>query len=311
MYDRILVPTDGGEQALRAAEHGRYLAGVFDATLDVLHVLDDRGVAGTPGKGEATDDTPTDLEASGRRAIADARERGPSDRPVRTALRRGTPAEEVLSYVDEFDVDLVVMGTHGRTGVDRFVTGSVTEQVIRHAPVPVVTVRVTDRSDVADGYGDVLVPTDGSAAARAAAEHGLTVADGTGASVHVLTVVEAGDAADETGNASPAEAATDPDAGGEDATAAVATRAAAAGLDTTTEVREGVPAEAVLSYVDEHGVDLVVMGTTGRTGPGRYLLGSTTERVVRHAPVAVLAVNARDADPAGSGRERRDAGSAE
>jgi nucleotide-binding universal stress UspA family protein len=311
MYDRILVPTDGGEQALRAAEHGRYLAEVFDATLHVLYVLDDEGVTGGPGEGETTDDSPTDAEASGRRAIAALRERAPSDRPVRTALRRGTPAEAVLDYVDEFDVDLLAMGTHGRTGVDRFVTGSVTERVLRRAPVPVVTVRVTDRSDVAAGYGDVLVPTDGSAAATAAAEHGLAIADETGANVHVLTVVEAGDVADGTGDAPPEEATTDLDAEGEDAAADVATQAAAEGLDTTTEVREGSPAEAVLSYVEEHGVDLVVMGTTGRTGSGRYLLGSTTERVVRHAPVAVLAVNARDGPPAGPGRERRDAGSSE
>lgn len=294
MYDRILVPTDGGEQALRAAEHGLYLAGEFDATLHVLHVVDDRSVAdGIDGEG-STADRSDGLEARGRRAIADVRSLVSGETTVRTALRRGTPAEGILDYVDAFDVDLLAMGTHGRTGVDRFVTGSVTEQVVRHAPVPVLTVRVTDRSDVTAGYDDVLVPTDGSDAATAAVEHGFAIAEETGAEIHALSVVEVGDIVVEAEDAPPEEAVADLEAEGERAADDVAARAESDGLDASIEVREGYPDDEILTYAEEHGVDCIVMGTTGRTGLSRYLLGSTTERVIRHAPVAVLAVNARD-----------------
>lgn len=297
MYDRILVPTDGGEQALRAAEHGLYLAGEFDATLHVLHVVDGRDVAdGLDGEGSTTDRS-DGLEARGRRAIADVRSLAPEEATVRTALRHGTPAEEILDYVDTSDIDLVTMGTHGRTGVDRFVTGSVTEQVVRHAPVPVLTVRVTDQSDVTAGYDDVLVPTDGSDAATAAVEHGVAIAEETGAEVHALSVVEVGDMVVEAEDAPPEEAVADLEAEGERAAEDVATRAKSVGLDVSVEVREGYPDDEILTFTEENDVDCIVMGTTGRTGLSRYLLGSTTERVIRHAPVAVLAVNARDTEP--------------
>jgi nucleotide-binding universal stress UspA family protein len=135
-------------------------------------------------------------------------------------------------------------------------------------------------------YDRVLVPTDGSEGSRAAVEHAVDLARTFDAVLHVLSVVDADVGVDGAvvGTLDAFEAA------GEDAVDEVARRAAAAGVETVTDVREGTPHRALLDYADEHAVDLVVMGTHGRTGLDRYLLGSVAERVVRLSDVPVLTV---------------------
>ncbi|WP_338741819.1 universal stress protein [Haloplanus salilacus] len=139
-------------------------------------------------------------------------------------------------------------------------------------------------------YDDILVPTDGSDAALAALDHALSIADRFDATVHALYVVET----DPIGHSAPAldrdsvrEALQDE---GERAVAAVEERSAERGVASTGDVIEGVPETAILDYVDEGGIDLIAMGTHGRDGLDRYLVGSVTERVIRrtHVPVVVV-----------------------
>jgi nucleotide-binding universal stress UspA family protein len=139
MYDNVLVPTDGSPGTARVLTHAIELADRFDATLHGLYVLDageagfeiDAGVAQV---GEA-------LGALAEPALERIVTRG-EDAGIRTvtATREGTPHEEIIDYVMETGVDLIVMGTHGRSGVERVLLGSVTERVVRLAPVPVLTV---------------------------------------------------------------------------------------------------------------------------------------------------------------------------
>lgn len=138
MYNRILVPTDGSEAAQGAVEHAIDLATTYDAALHTIYVVDtnvgvDASVAGTL---EA-------LEEAGQNAIDDVIDQTEATdvRTVEAAIARGAPHQAILDYVDEQDIDIVVMGTHGRTGLDRYLLGSVTEKVIRLSDVPVVTVR--------------------------------------------------------------------------------------------------------------------------------------------------------------------------
>jgi nucleotide-binding universal stress UspA family protein len=213
---------------------------------------------------------------------------------VTTGVVTGDPTETILDYADDHDVDVISMGTHGRTGLDRYVAGSVTERVVRLADVPVLTVRATGRSPSDVSYDEVLVPTDGSEAAAAAIDHGLAIAQSTHARVHAVNIVDVGDVAARPNYTPPTELMDSLESEGEAATDRIATEARERGLDATTEVREGFPASDLLDYADEHDIDLIAMGTAGHTGLGRYLLGSTTERIVRHAEMPVLAVNARE-----------------
>lgn len=290
MYDTILVPTDGSDHAVRAAEHGRVLARAFDATVHVLAVVDVEGAAGPFGRGP-DEALVEELEADGEDAVESARSVLDGVDAVRTAVLRGTPSETILDYAEDNDVDLIAMGTHGRTGLDRYVSGSVTERVVRLADVPVVTVRAGGRLPDAEAYEEVLVPTDGSEAAAAAIDHGVAIAERFDGRVHAVNVINVADLAVNHTYGPPGELLEGLQSAGEAATERVADRARAAGLDAETRVVEGYPTGDLLSYAEDNDVDLVAMGTHGRSGLERVLLGSTTERMIRRAAVPVLAVH--------------------
>ncbi|MDS0295032.1 universal stress protein [Halogeometricum luteum] len=293
MYDDILVPTDGSEHAGRAAQHAGYVAGLFGATVHLVSVVDVQAAAGAFNAG-GVDKAFTDrLEAEGQRAVEAAEAEITGADAVRTAVVRGRPDKVILDYADENDVDLVVMGTHGRTGLTRYVAGSVTERVLRLSEVPVLTVRAAEGRE-ASGYEEVLVPTDGSEYAEAAVDHGLAVAEAAGARVHAVNVVDLGGMTASATYGLPEDVVARIEADGEAATEEVASRARDRGLEAVTDVRRGSAARTLLDYVDRKDIDLVVMGTAGRTGLDRYLLGSTTEGVVRRSDAPVLAVNARN-----------------
>jgi len=293
MYETILVPTDGSDHAERAAAHAQYLSALFEATVHLISVVDVQAAAGPFDAGGVDDEFVDRLRSDGRDAI-DTIEADFESGSVETAVVEGSPGTAILDYADEHGVDLVAMGTHGRTGLRRYIAGSVTEHVVRHAEVPVLTARVTDASVLEDGYDDVLIPTDGSEAAGVAVDHGLTVAERTGARVHAVNVVDVSDLSSGPDYTLPTELLEQFRDRGERATEEIAAAAEDRGLDALTDVREGFPARDLLDYAAEHGIELIAMGTAGRTGMSRFLLGSTAERIIRHAESPVLAVNARD-----------------
>ena len=136
-------------------------------------------------------------------------------------------------------------------------------------------------------YDTILFPTDGSPETAAALDHAIDLALASEGTLHALFVVHSGFAVD-GGIAGVLETLA---AIGEDTVSEVRDRAEAAGVATVeTHVANGIPHRAILDYAAEHGVDCIVMGTHGRSGIERYLLGSTTERVVRLSPVPVLTV---------------------
>ncbi|WP_423998011.1 universal stress protein [Halorubrum trapanicum] len=137
-------------------------------------------------------------------------------------------------------------------------------------------------------YSEILVPTDGSPASDAAIEHAIDLADQYGARLHALYVVDgAAYSSLEAGAEIVVEAL---ESEGEEATRRVSDAAADAGVECVTSVTSGTAYRSIHDYVDEHGIDVVVMGTHGRKGLDRYLLGSVTERVVRTSDVPVLTV---------------------
>ncbi|ELZ77234.1 universal stress protein [Haloferax sp. Atlit-10N] len=140
MYDEILLPVDGSPAAEQAIPHVFDLAERYDATVHVLFVVnttrDNAGIIG----GTVLET----LEQEGQRVVDEVVERGES-RGIETvgAVRRGAPHETILDYATEHGAEVIAMATHGRTGVERVLLGSVTERVVRTAPVPVLTVRAT------------------------------------------------------------------------------------------------------------------------------------------------------------------------
>jgi len=143
MYDRILLPTDGSGLMGSVIEHAVGLAAHHDATLHVLYVANTASLSNLPAD-VGWENVTEALRKEGENAIAavetDADERGVA---VESEIREGTPAKEIVQYADNQGCDIVVMGTHGRSGVDRLLLGSVAEQVVRSSDVPVLTIRVS------------------------------------------------------------------------------------------------------------------------------------------------------------------------
>ncbi|WP_306057701.1 universal stress protein [Natronococcus wangiae] len=142
MYQDVLVPTDGSDGTRRAIAHALTIADRFDATVHALSIVP-QGPLGTLEEPDATDTAHRAVE----RVESEARRNGTA---VTTAIERGVPHEEILAYVEDNGIDIVVMGTQGRTGLDRVLVGSVAERVVRLADVPVVTVRLTDQLQLED-----------------------------------------------------------------------------------------------------------------------------------------------------------------
>lgn len=291
MYDHILVPTDGSEHAARATDHGALVADAFDATLHLLSVVDVGAAAGPFSAGGVDDGYVEQLtdasweELDGIEATVDR------DVAVETAVVTGRPATGILDYVDEAGIDLVCMGTHGRRGLRRFLTGSVTERVVRLSPVPVLTVRATTASEPGEGYDDILVPTDGSDCARAAVAHAIALADRFDSRLHAVSVIDTASLATGTEMGIPPGLLEELERNAAAATRAVEADAEAAGIDCVGVVDTGGVRRTLLEYADDNDIDLVCLGTHGRSGLDRVLVGSTAEGLVRRADAPVLTVS--------------------
>lgn len=148
-------------------------------------------------------------------------------------------------------------------------------------------------------YTDILIPTDGSDNVEPAIQYGFDIARRYDATVHALHVVDSSPIERKLElTALETDLETLPDTwyeAGDDATKQIGTRAAEHGLDAVTEVRRGIPAREIRSYITDTGIDLVCMGTRGHTGLDRVLLGSVTTRIVRTVDIPVLSVKAKPA----------------
>lgn len=144
MFDTVVIATDGSGSAQRAVEAALDIAAHFDATVHALYVVDSGEVESTPD--EVRDVLERALATTGGRALSFVREAADADGDgdVVTAVQEGEPAEEICAYAEKQDADLIVTGTRGRHGEHAFLLGSVAEDIVRDAPVPVLSVRQLD-----------------------------------------------------------------------------------------------------------------------------------------------------------------------
>ena len=282
MFARVLVPTDFSAPSDAALEYARVVVKAFGASLHVLHVLPNvflRPMANDP-------------HAIENGALSQLRDwlAGDDQRPAAASVARSDePPDEIVSYARSNEIDLIVMGTHGRSGVTHFLVGSVAETVVRTAPCPVLTLHSRPAS-LARGPQRILVPTDFSASADAALDMARSFARQFGSSIHLLHVLaEAPEAGGEMFVAESPEARTDRL---QDAIQRLGHRVAPADhreITARTEVVFGVPSHAIVDHA-AHEFDLIVMGTHGRKGIAHVLMGSVAERVVRHSSCPVITV---------------------
>ena len=154
----VLVATDFGEAADSAFAYGRELAARFGATLHVLHVAENVNITafGAETYASFAPDLQRDIEASAHRRLNDLLGAGgPQDvRMIPAVMTSGSPAFAIIDYANDHEIDLIIMGTHGRGTLGHFLMGSVAERVVRLAGCPVLTVRQPERDFV---HPDALV----------------------------------------------------------------------------------------------------------------------------------------------------------
>ncbi len=287
MIQRILVATDFSRVASHAITVAARLAKQLDAELVLLHawyvpssayhgtfVLPDHLFAG--------------VEEDARRNLAESVESARSA-GARAAgkLVRGVAWTSIVDALSKESFDLCVVGTQGRSGLSRFLLGSVAENVIRHSPVSVLAIRPD--ADL-ERISHVLCPTDFSSSA----DHAVDLASQLvqpGGKITLLHVIglPLGTRGEVT---QPVVDLLD-----QDASAALVDRAGRVGNAhhaVETRSRVGPAGAEILAAIEEDvSVDLVVMGSHGRTGLARALLGSVAEKVVRYAGCPVLVARAR------------------
>jgi nucleotide-binding universal stress UspA family protein len=283
MFANILVPLDGTPQSNTALPLARLVAKATGGTISLLRVI-------KPSEGPSAASVLEDVERI-------AKELAAAEVPVNSAVREGQEtAREILDEIQRRSIELVIMCTRGRGGLERAVLGSVTQDVLANSRVPVMLLRPGGRRITR--IGKLLVPVDGSPGGTLALSLAARIGQETGASIQLLEVAMPVSAWMPGGDAYAGMAYYDP-AWDDEALAAAQSYldSLVARLRTANIAAEGtarqamVVAEAIVSAADAADADLIVMSTRALTGPARALLGSTADAVIRTARCPVLLIH--------------------
>ncbi len=289
---RILFPTDFSRCAEHAFAQATYLAEEFGAELHVLHAI----VHHRQNPGDVVMDFPfTEDEVAeqlhlARGSQSDDKSWAHGVPIIQARVLDVSAAVAVLDYADKHDIDLIVMGTHGRRGMDRLFLGSVAEEVVRFATCPVYTVRENPAPLGGGGVSTVLVPVDFSNCARVTLQNAAELAVAYGASLTVLHVIEEAVLPHVYGIEPLTLSSADLEEKTTAALQELVEDTVGSRVPFEIVVAIGHPAPTIVDAAREHAADMVVISTHGRTGVPRLVMGSVAEKVVRMAPCPVFTV---------------------
>jgi nucleotide-binding universal stress UspA family protein len=276
-YRRIVVPTDFSEIASAALDWAGAIASRSGASIDVVyadpfmpppHFTATQLDRIAEGIDRAKDDAKAELSRY-------VQSRFPSGTPARPIVLEGLAVPSILAWSGQIAADLVVMGTHGRSGLNRLMLGSVTERILRETNQPLLVVR-PGRAAAAD-LKHIVCPVNFTGFATAAIAHAAELARIFGARLTLLHARE-----------SPL-----PDAETKLEECSLPLRGVA---QIERVVLDGRADEVVIDYANQNGADLIVLAARHRRFFDTTVLGSTTVHVVRHAQVPVLTVVGRDGE---------------
>lgn len=276
MPREVLIPTDGSLLSKEALEHA--IATFPDGNITLIHIVDPRYTA------------PDDDELRPERIFTDLLDIAERhDIEVETEIQVGHPSREIVTYSEGNNVDEIMMGSHGREWASRILLGSVAERVLRRAPVPVTIVRPHQRI----GKKHHLVPIDGSEQSRKALKYAFSTFPEVETTIlYALDPMEThhGEGQLIYSEAEYEQIEKEAEQLLADAQNFAQEYDANVTATTTVEWRPNRPADAILDYVEDNDVDHVIMGSHGRSGASRLLLGSVAETVARRSPAPVTVV---------------------
>lgn len=289
-FKRIVVPTDFSDTADTAIKLAAELSEFYAANLDVVNVVDATvyAYAGYPFASLSKELMTGAEEALNKVKIA------VKNAKLNRYLLSGSPAREIADHAKRHKADLIVIGTHGHGAVARFFLGSVADRVVHESDCPVIVTKspkgkVKHTRKKAKPFERILFPTDFSDTSKRALDAAVAMTEDMDAELFVLHVIDDSlisthveeerhiilkelrrHALDEMRKQLPAELMKN--------------------FETIGAVKRGDPGKQIASYAETHHCDLVVMGTHGRTGVERVLIGSVADKVVRRANCAVYLV---------------------
>ncbi|HUU33011.1 MAG TPA: universal stress protein [Vicinamibacterales bacterium] len=289
---RILCPTDFSDISTTAEACATALARHYDAGLHLLHVDPPTPVMAPYGE------IPVDIRLFeqqrelAERDLAAARERARAAGVAADAsVRGGHPAREILAASAEIQADLIVLGSHGRGGVEHLLLGSVAEKVMRKAecPVMVVPAGAVGKDDVL--FKRILCPIDGSASSADAVSYAVSLARETDGSLILLSVVEPVPTVGEFGAIDADEYQRIGVAHAQTLLQNALTPAVREWCKSEDVTAVGKASERILATAADKSADVIVMGVRGRGALDLMAFGSTTNEVIRRATCPVLAVH--------------------
>jgi nucleotide-binding universal stress UspA family protein len=280
----ILVPLDGSRVAESVLPYLRDLAPRFGSHVHILGV----GIGRKTRRVNRLLEDYTNRIANGLKG---------DNIKAEAVIRYGTAADKILDFTTENEIDLIIMATHGRSGITRWWMGSVAEKVISEATAPVLLVR-SKRPSKTGAAGKpkiihkILAPLDGSDIGEAALPYAEMLATNSGALISLLQVVSPPGTVEASLLGGPdwrkfVKAMHD---AGEDYLKNIAARLSGKEIKSTYEVITGDPADKIVEYANDKKANLIAMSTHGRTGLTRWVLGSIADKVLHGARIPILLV---------------------
>jgi nucleotide-binding universal stress UspA family protein len=291
MYKKMLIPLDGSELAEIVLSYATELAGRLDLEASLLHVCDSSS-SDMQFMCSAYIERVAEKVREGSRDVQSMTGASSGIKTVKAMSKvlTGHPAEEIIRYAKEDNVDFILMATHGRSGVRRWVMGSVADKVLRASPVPVWLVRANIPEEIIREEWHnrtMLVPLDGSKLAEEVLPHVESLAEQRGVEKMKIVLLRVAE--------DPFVTADYPykdfeehvkrtkeqfKQGAETYLEGIQQQLTQSGLKVDFEVLQGDPADEIIEYAHENLPNLVVMTTHGRSGIGRWEYGSVADKVL-------------------------------
>ena len=298
-FRKILCPVYLDETSPHVLSHAQHFAQLGNGTIYLLHVVPTDELhllrkVYRPGEGGGADISTAERVAREELEAVAAEHLDGSQYAILTQFN-SNPAAGILEAQKEVGADLVVMASHGRTGLAHLILGSVAEKVVRESPCPVLSIRQGDDAAATSSFRKILVPVDIAERSSSALTYAKQIAEQHGGTVYPLHVVPTEDIYLQRDVYRPEE--------GEGTNLVWAEKVAKERLaEVSHTYLNGVPHEPVvhvsndpartfLEMEKEVGADLLVMATHGFTGLFHLLLGSLTEKMMREAGCPVLALH--------------------
>jgi len=299
MYSRILVPLDGSKVAEQVLPYARHLAGKFQIPVDLMGAVDLAGIASHIKTEKALN---LDAFISDSVRHSEAYLQGISKRfPGLTAgwtVSKGKPEEVVIEKAASDSAALIAMATHGRSGIDRWLLGSVAEKVLRGTSNPLLLVKASghERGDAESTIQRIIVALDGSPLAERVLPHVTAVAKKMASKMLLLRAYNLGEIVSTFEGPIPDWKALEEQAMAEavkylDGKVQELKREGLS--DVSSRASEKEAAREIIDVAAEEPNSLIAMCSHGRSGVQRWVLGSVTEKVVRHSYCPVLVIPAR------------------